>query len=60
VVIAAYSVLASLGNLTARDLNLAVQTYDPAAYYDVVKTAPVPSSPQGRKLDRVLRALGKY
>jgi hypothetical protein len=26
----------------------------------VVKTAPVPSSPQGRKLDRVLRALGKY
>ena len=60
VVIAAYSVLASMGELTVRDLNLAVQTYDPAAYYDVVKTAPVPSSPQGRKLDRVLRALGKY
>jgi len=59
VVIAAYSVLASLGDLTARELGLGVQTYDPAAYYDLVKDAPVPSSPEGRKLDRVLRALGK-
>jgi outer membrane protein len=59
VVIAAYSVLASMGDLTARDLGLAVQTYDPAAHYDLVKDAPVPSSPQGQKLDRVLRALGK-
>ena len=59
VVIAAYSVLAALGDLTARDLNLSVQTYDPAAYYDLVKDAPVPISPEGRKLDRVLRALGK-
>jgi outer membrane protein len=59
VVIAAYSVLASLGDLTARALNLGVQTYDPAAYYDLVKTAPVAISPQGQKLDRVLRALGK-
>jgi outer membrane protein len=41
------------------DLNLGVQTYDPAAYYDLVKTAPVPISPQGQQLDRVLRALGK-
>lgn len=59
VVIADYSVLASLGELTVRDLNLSVQTYDPAAYYNLVKTAPVPISPQGQKLDRVLRALGK-
>ncbi len=59
VVIAAYAVLASMGDLTARDLNLGVRTYDPAAYYDLVKTAPVPLSPQGKKLDRVLRALGK-
>jgi len=59
VVIAAYSVLASLGELTARDLNLGVQTYDPSAYYDLVKTAPVPISPQGQKLDKVLRALGR-
>ncbi|PKQ11015.1 MAG: transporter [Alphaproteobacteria bacterium HGW-Alphaproteobacteria-1] len=59
VVIAAYSVLAAIGELTVTDLNLGVQTYDPAAYYDLVKTAPVPISPQGRQLDRVLRALGK-
>lgn len=59
VVITAYSDLASLGDLTARELNLPVQTYDPAAYYELVKSAPVPSSPEGRKLDRVLRALGK-
>ncbi|MEI4234099.1 TolC family outer membrane protein [Roseovarius sp. D22-M7] len=59
VVTAAYSVLASLGELTARDLNLGVQTYDPSAYYDLVEDAPVPISPQGRKLDKVLRALGR-
>ncbi|MGR3546154.1 MAG: TolC family outer membrane protein [Roseovarius sp.] len=59
VVIASYSVLASIGELTARDLNLGVQTYDPAAYYELVKDAPIQSSPQGQKLDRVLRALGK-
>jgi outer membrane protein len=59
VVIAAYSVLAAIGELTARDLNLSVPTYDAAAYYDLVKTAPVPISPQGQKLDKVLRAIGK-
>ena len=59
VVVAAYTVLASLGQLTAKDLNLDVQLYDPAAYYNLVKDAPVPISPQGQKLDRVLRALGK-
>ncbi|MFU8777206.1 MAG: TolC family outer membrane protein [Roseovarius sp.] len=59
VVIAAYSVLASIGELTVRDLNLGVQSYDPTAYYDLVKDAPIASSPQGQKLDRVLRALGK-
>lgn len=59
VVVAAYSVLASIGQLTAKDLNLDVQLYDPAAYYNLVKDAPVPISPQGKKLDRVLRALGK-
>lgn len=59
VVIAAYSVLAAIGELTVRDLNLDVQTYDPAAYYELVKDAPISSSAQGRKLDKVLRALGK-
>lgn len=59
VVIAGYSVLAAIGELTARDLRLDVQIYDPVAYYDLVKTAPVPISPQGQQLDRVLRSLGK-
>jgi len=57
--LAAYTVLETIGELTARDLRLNVQTYDPGAYYDLVKDAPVPMSAQGRKLDRVLRALGK-
>ncbi|MEM6578300.1 MAG: TolC family outer membrane protein [Pseudomonadota bacterium] len=57
--IASYAVLSSIGQLTARDLNLPVQIYDPAAYYNLVKDAPVPISPQGQQLDRVLDALGK-
>ena len=56
--IAAYAVLASIGQLTAEQLGLDVPRYDPAAYYDLVKTAPV-TSRQGEELDRVLRALGK-
>jgi len=59
VYIAAYTVLASMGQLTARDLNLGVQTYDPSAYYNLVKTAPVPLSKRGAQLDKVLRALGR-
>ncbi|MEP2427093.1 MAG: TolC family protein, partial [Tateyamaria sp.] len=57
--VAAYVVLQATGRLTARDLSLGVQQYDPAAYYDLVKDAPVSSSAQGKKLDRVLRALQK-
>ena len=59
VYIAAYGVLSATGELTAKDLNLGVKTYDPTAYYNLVKDAPVASSKQGRKLDKVLRALGK-
>lgn len=57
--IAAYRVLSSIGQLTAKDLNLPVQIYDPAAYYNLVKNAPVSISPQGKQLDRVLEAIGK-
>lgn len=57
--IAAYSVLQSTGRLTAKDLSLGVQMYDPSAYYNLVKDAPVPSSAQGQQLNRVLRALQK-
>ncbi|MFN3208756.1 MAG: TolC family outer membrane protein [Roseovarius sp.] len=59
VAVAAYQVLASIGQLTAKDLNLNVQTYDPAAYYNLVKDAPVPLSKQGKQLDRVLKSLGR-
>lgn len=56
--IAAYQVLASMGLLTTKRLQLPVQHYDPSAYYNLVKDAPTRSS-QGAQLDRVLRALGK-
>ncbi|MEL7254936.1 MAG: TolC family outer membrane protein [Pseudomonadota bacterium] len=57
--IAAYTVLETIGELTAQDLRLRVQIYDPEGYYNLVKDAPVPISPQGQKLDRVLKALGR-
>lgn len=57
--IAAYAVLASVGTLTAEGLNLGIQRYDPAAYYDLVKNAPTATSEQGRQLDKVLKSLGR-
>ncbi len=57
--VAAYSVLSATGRLTAKDLRLPVQLYDPEGYYNFVKDAPAKKSEQGRKLDRVLRALQK-
>ncbi|MBV2358594.1 TolC family outer membrane protein [Thalassococcus sp. CAU 1522] len=57
--IAAYSVLASIGELTAQSLRLNVPIYDPSDYYNLVKDSPAAKSKQGRDLDRVLRALGK-
>lgn len=57
--VAAYTVLSSMGLLTADHLNLNVQAYDPAAYYNAVKNAPTFTSRQGRQLDKVLRALNK-
>lgn len=57
---AIYSVLDAMGTLTAENLQLNVPIYDPAAYYRAVKDAPtVNVSPQGKRLDRVLRSLGK-
>ncbi len=56
--IATYTVLSAMGVLTATDLNLNVQQYDPAAYYNLVRTAPAIVSEQGRALDRVLEAIG--
>lgn len=59
VVIFSFAVLAAIGQLTAKDLKLPVQIYDPEGYFNLVKNAPVPTSPRGQKLDRVLKAINK-
>jgi outer membrane protein len=56
---AAYQVLSAIGLMTADALKLSVPRFDPAQYYNLVKSAPVAKSKQGQELDRVLRALGK-
>ena len=55
-VVAVYAVLSSMGLLTVEHLNLGIPVYDPEAYYNAVRSAPV-RSPQGEQLDRVLRRL---
>ncbi len=57
-VIVSYQVLGAMGLLTAQYLNLGVQSYDPAAYYNLVRDAPATTSQQGQALDRVLRSIG--
>ena len=57
-VVASYSLLATMGLLTAQALNLRVQIYDPTAYYNLVDDAPTANSAQGQALDRVLQAIG--
>ena len=58
--LAVYQVLDAIGLLTAERLGLNVPIYDPAEYYNAVKDAPRHLvSPEGRRLDRVLRAIGK-
>ncbi len=57
--IAAYQVLSATGRLTVKDLGLGIREYDPVAYYNLVKDAPRAQSPQGQKLDRVLKSLQK-
>lgn len=58
--LATYQLLDSMGLLTIKHLGLGIPTYDPAAYYNAVKGAPTFNvSPQGERLDRVLKALGK-
>ncbi|TMV89059.1 TolC family outer membrane protein [Thioclava sp. BHET1] len=54
-----YQLLSAMGLLTVNNLKLGIPTYDPAAYYDAVRNAPITLSPQGKKLDRVLKAMGK-
>lgn len=56
---ASYSALAAMGELTAADLRLPVQLYDPADYYRRVERAPALMSERGRALDQVLRKIGE-
>lgn len=59
--VAVYEVLSAMGLLTADHLGLGINTYDPAAYYKAVQSAPnTYVSPQGEKLDAVLKSLGKF
>lgn len=58
--VAVYQLLSAMGLLTAEHLGLNVPRYDPAAYYNAVKDAPVVNvSPQGEALERVLQGIGK-
>ena len=52
-----YSLLQAMGLLTAQHLRLGIPTYDPAAYYNAVKNAPI-HTPQGAALDRILKSIG--
>lgn len=52
-----YTLLSRMGLLTVDHLKLGIPTYDPEAYYNAVKNAPATSS-QGKRLDRVLKAIG--
>lgn len=56
---ATYGLLAAMGLLTVDHLNLAVEKYDPEAYYKQVQSAPTIKSKRGEQLDKVLRAIGK-
>lgn len=58
--VATYGLLREMGLLTADHLRLGVVSYDPEAYYNAVKTGPIRKvSPQGEKLDRILKGIGR-
>ena len=52
-----YQLLSTMGLLTVDHLKLGIPTFDPAAYYNAVKTAPATSA-QGRRLDKILEKIG--
>jgi outer membrane protein len=55
--IAAYTLIASMGQLTATSLKLGVKTYDPTQYFNMVKNGPTAKSPEGQALTRILKEL---
>jgi outer membrane protein len=59
-IFANYALLSAMGLMSVDHLGLGIATYDPAAYYNAVKDAPtVYVSPQGERLDRVLKSIGR-
>ena len=57
---AIYEILDAMGLLTAEYLGLNVPIYDPEAYYNAVRNAPLGTpSKRGAALDRVMKSLGK-
>ena len=57
--IAAYTILAAMGQLTVQSLNLDVKTYDPEQYYGLAKSAPISISGKGRALRRALESMNQ-
>jgi len=57
--LASYQLLTAMGLMTAQNLGLAVQVYDPTAYYDLVDDAPAALSERGQALDRVLESISR-
>jgi outer membrane protein len=53
-----YQLMAAMGLLTVEHLKLGIPVYDPAAYYNAVRSAPA-HSVQGQRLDRILKTIGK-
>ncbi len=51
-----YNLLSAMGLLSVEHLGLDVPVYDPAAYYNAVKSAPI--SAQGKALDRIMGRTG--
>lgn len=56
--IASYKLRSSMGRMTADFLGLDVPKYDPEEYFSLQENAPAVSE-QGKKLDRLLKSLGK-
>ncbi|MGY6635279.1 MAG: TolC family outer membrane protein [Alkalilacustris sp.] len=54
--IAAYGLLASMGLLTVEHLDLGIPIFDPEAYFNAVRNAPM-RSPQGEQLDWILQRM---
>ncbi len=54
-------ILYTAGLLTVEQLGLGITTYDPSAYYQAVENAPTSRyiSPQGQKLDKLMKSLGR-